>query len=70
VLETSLKELIIKSWFNYRDLIFYFLIIGLKKHLKQNFKLTRLAKQKSIPIYSLNQVSFYQVSKLIQFIYL
>jgi len=46
------------------------LIIGLKKHLKQNFKLTRLAKQKSIPIYSLNQVSFYQVSKLIQFIYL
>ena len=45
------------------------LIIGLKKHLKQNFKLISLAKQKNIPIYSLNQVSFYQVSKLIQFIY-
>jgi stage III sporulation protein SpoIIIAA len=45
------------------------LIIGLKKHLKQNFKLTRLAKQKNIPIYSLNQISFYQVSKLIQFLY-
>jgi hypothetical protein len=45
------------------------LIIGLKKHLKQNFKLIRLAKQKNIPIYSLNQVSFYQVSKLIQFLY-
>ena len=44
------------------------LIIGLKKHLKQNFKLTSLAKQKSIPIYSLNQVSFYQISKLIQFL--
>lgn len=44
------------------------LIIGLKKHLKQNFKLTNLAKQKNIPIYSLNQVSFYQLSKLIQFI--
>ena len=44
------------------------LIIGLKKHLKQNFKLTQLAKQKNIPIYSLNQVSFYQVSKLIQFL--
>lgn len=44
------------------------LIIGLKKHLKQNFKLIKLAKQKNIPIYSLNQVSFYQVSKLIQFI--
>jgi hypothetical protein len=45
------------------------LIIGLKKHLKQNFKLIQLAKQKNIPIYSLNQVSFYQVSKLIQFLY-
>jgi hypothetical protein len=45
------------------------LIIGLKKHLKQNFKLINLAKQKKIPIYSLNQVSFYQVSKLIQFLY-
>jgi len=44
------------------------LIIGLKKHLKQNFKLTSLAKQKNIPIYSLNQVSFYQISKLIQFL--
>ena len=29
------------------------LIIGLKKHLKQNFKLTNLAKQKNIPIYSI-----------------
>ena len=44
------------------------LIIGLKKHLKQNFKLINLAKQKDIPVYSLTQVSFYQVSKLIQFI--
>ena len=44
------------------------LIIGLKKHLKQNFKLTSLAKQKNIPIYSLNQISFYQISKLIQFL--
>jgi hypothetical protein len=32
------------------------LIIGLKKHLKQNFKLKSLAKQKNIPIYSLNQL--------------
>ncbi len=44
------------------------LIIGLKKHLKQNFKLTSLAKQQDIPIYSLNQLSFYQISKLIQFL--
>jgi hypothetical protein len=43
------------------------LIIGLKKHLKQNFKLINLAKQKNIPIYGLNQVSFYQVSKLFNF---
>lgn len=46
------------------------LIIGLKKHLKQNFRLAKMAKQKNIPIYSLNQVSFHQVNKLIQFIYL
>ena len=44
------------------------LIIGFQKHLKQNLKLTRLARQKNIPIYSINQVSFYQVSKLIQFL--
>jgi stage III sporulation protein SpoIIIAA len=44
------------------------LIIGLKKHVKQNFKLINLAKQKNIPVYTLNQVSFYQVSKLIQFL--
>ena len=44
------------------------LIIGLKKHLKQNFKLTSIAKQKNIPIYALNQISVYQVTKLIQFI--
>ena len=44
------------------------LIIGLKKHLKQNFKLINLAKQKNIPIYALNQVSLYQVTKLVQLI--
>jgi len=44
------------------------LVIGLKKHLKQNFKLIKLAKQNNIPIYTVNQVSFYQISKLIQFI--
>ena len=40
------------------------LIIGLKKHLKQNFKLKTLAKQKNIPIYLLNQLNFYQLSFL------
>jgi stage III sporulation protein SpoIIIAA len=42
------------------------LIIGFKKHLKQNFKLINLAKQKNIPVYSLNQISFYQMTKLLQ----
>jgi stage III sporulation protein SpoIIIAA len=45
------------------------LIIGLKKHLKQNFKLTSLANQKNIPIYALNQANLYQMTKLIQLIY-
>ena len=40
------------------------LIIGFKKHLKQNFKLINLAKKKNIPIYGLNQISFYQLRKL------
>lgn len=44
------------------------LIIGLKKHLKQNFKLVSIAKQKNIPIYALNQINFYQISKLVQFL--
>ena len=44
------------------------LIIGLKKHLKQNFKLKTLAKQKNIPIYLLNQLNFYQLTKLIKLI--
>ena len=45
------------------------LIIGLKKHLKQNFKLINLAKQKNIPIYGLNQVNLYQITKLFQLIH-
>ena len=45
------------------------LIIGSRKHLKKNFQLSILAKQKNIPIYSLNKVNFYQVSKLIKFLY-
>ena len=44
------------------------LIIGLKKHLKQNFKLKNLAKQKNIPIYILNHLNFYQLTKLIKLI--
>nr|UDP55546.1 hypothetical chloroplast RF45 [Schizostauron trachyderma]UDP55623.1 hypothetical chloroplast RF45 [Schizostauron trachyderma] len=67
-----LKEVLMHMRFKFRltnEIRKANLIIGLKKHLKQNFKLVRLAKQKNIPVYSLNQVSFYQVSKLIQFLY-
>ena len=66
-----LKEVLLKMGFKFvltNEIRRAELIIGLKKHLKQNFKLTAMAKQKNIPIYSLNQVSFYQISKLIQFL--
>lgn len=46
------------------------LIVGLKKHIKQNPKLQRLAQKRNIPIYTINQSSLYQVAKLIQFIML
>ena len=46
------------------------LIIGLKKHLKQNFKLKAIAEQNNIPICGLNQISLYQLTKLIQLIIL
>ena len=66
-----LKEVLLKMGFKFvltNEISKAGLIIGLKDHLKQNFKLTHLAKQKNIPIYALNQVSFYQLSKLIKFI--
>ena len=66
-----LKEVLLKMGFNFvltNELRKASLIIGFNKHLKQNLKLTTLARQKNIPIYSINQVSFYQLSKLIQFL--
>ena len=66
-----LKEVLLKLGFNFvltNEIRQASLIIGLKKNLKQNFKLVNLAKQKNIPIYSLNQVTFYQVKKLLQFL--
>ena len=45
------------------------LIIGLKKHLKQNLKLKKLALQNNIPIYTTNRGSVYQLTKLIQFLF-
>ena len=66
-----LKEVLLKLGFKFiltNEIQKANLIIGLKKHVKQNFKLNSLAKQKEIPIYTLNQVNFYQVSKIIQFL--
>ena len=66
-----LKEVLLKMKFKFvltNEIRKASLIIGLKKHLKQNFKLISLARQKNIPVYSLNQLSFYQISKLIQFL--
>ena len=42
------------------------LVIGLKKHLKQNFKLKSLIRDKKIPIYTLNKINLYQVTKLVK----
>lgn len=67
-----LKEVISKMGFKFvltNEIRKASVIIGLKKHLKKNFNLISLAKRKNIPIYSVNQVNFYQISKLIQFIY-
>ena len=66
-----LKEVLLKMSVNFvltDDIRKASLIIGLKKHLKQNFKLNNLAKQINIPVYTLNGVSVYQVTKLIQLI--
>jgi stage III sporulation protein SpoIIIAA len=66
-----LKEVLLKMGFKFiltNEIKKASLIIGLKKHLKQNFKLTTLADQKNIPIYTLNQVSLYQISKLVKVI--
>jgi hypothetical protein len=43
-------------------------IIGLKKYLKENFKLKKFAQQKNIPIYTVNRASLYQITKLLQVI--
>ena len=44
------------------------LIIGLKKHLRQNFRLKNLATKQNIPIYTINQRSIYQIMRLLQFL--
>lgn len=66
-----LKEVLLKMKFKFsltNEISKASLIIGLQKHLKQNFKLIKLAKQNKIPIYALSHINFYQINKLIQFI--
>jgi hypothetical protein len=66
-----LKEVLLKTGLKFvltNEIKKASLILGLKKHLKQNFKLINLAKQKNIPIYALNHISLYQVTKIIQLI--
>lgn len=62
-----LKEILLKLGFKFvitNEIRKASLIVGLKKNLKQNFKLLKLSKQKNILIYSLTKISFYQISKL------
>jgi len=66
-----LKEVLLKLGFKFvltNEIKKASIIIGLKKHLKQNYKLKSIAEQCNIPIYSLNQVSIYQVTKLVHYI--
>ena len=66
-----LKEILLKLGFEFiltNKIQKASLIVGLKKNLQQNLKLTQLAKQNHIPIYSVNKISFYQISKLAHFI--
>ena len=43
------------------------IIVGVKKHLKQNFRLKNLANRQNIPIYTINQGSIYQIMRLLKF---
>ena len=40
------------------------IIIGLKKHIRKNFSLIKLANKFNIPIYSINNINYYQLTRL------
>lgn len=66
-----LKEVFFKMGFKFvvtNEIRKASLILGLKNNLRKNVKLVSLARQKNIPIYTLHQISFYQINKLVQFI--
>ena len=39
-------------------------ILGLRKHVRKNLKLTKLANKFKIPIYTINCVNHYQLTRL------
>jgi len=41
------------------------IILGLEKQLKQNFQLQYVARKQSIPIYTINEISIFQIAKFI-----
>ena len=43
------------------------LVIGLKKHLRQNFRLKSLANNQNVSIYAINQRSIFQIIRLLEF---
>lgn len=64
-----LKEVFLKigvKWSLTNDLRKASLIIGLARHLHQNCKLKQLAYRRRIPIYSLDNINIYQITKLIK----
>jgi len=66
-----LKEILLKTGFKFiltNEVQKATLIIGSKKHLRQNLKIIKLIKQKNIPIYTFHEISFYEISKLIYFL--
>ena len=42
------------------------IIIGFKKHIRQNINLKKIAKRQNIPVFTLNRNSAYQLVKLLQ----
>jgi stage III sporulation protein SpoIIIAA len=63
-----LKEILYKMELNFtltNDIKKATLIIGLKKYLKQNLKLIEFCSQKNLQIYSINQISYYQLNQLL-----
>ncbi len=66
-----IKEILLKMRINFmvtNDIRKASLIIGLKKHLKKNLRLLSFSKRKNILVYSINQISYYQLRKLIDYI--